>query len=424
MLNIQASYPIVIYFIHVISQEKSTFESCLSRIFAFFGALSPIDLLFSILTQITIGFGYQSHYREMYPMIKTFYGDEFKTYGVDKIKEYVGKINNSMITWKLCIFQAKMVKKNCPELLSEIEKITADIDVSTLQSAAKKKEGSEAGYNKKSKGKPCFQLSATFIGRIFVDLKLFPGSNNPKDFFKKAVNRVISLNFGTKIIRADGAYGTLDNLLHLNKLCLGYAIVVSKSFTVVKEGIVAFKKLAKKKSPQIIKICKGVSIFDFGWVTLENGVKTRLIIVRRISRRRKKGKIKVKAYYYGICSDLELTPVKLYKFYHKRQCIEAGFRELKNHYHLEKLPFKNLKANEFWIACKIFAMTLFKMFQVNTLSKSLHTLLRKTFFRKILQKGLFFDSTGKVHVAPKFRYKWHLRRMLKFLDRIRAPIET
>ncbi len=104
---------------------------------------------------------------------------------------------------------------------------------------------------------------------------------------------------------------------------------------------------------------------------------------------------------------------------------EAGFiRELKNRYHLERLPFKSLKVNEFWIACKVFAMTLFKMFQVNTLPKSFHTLLRKTFFRRILQKGLFFDSTGKVHVAPKFRYKWHLRRMLKFLDRIRAPIET
>ncbi|MCP4113708.1 MAG: transposase, partial [Desulfobacteraceae bacterium] len=46
----------------------------------------------------------------------------------------------------------------------------------------------------------------------------------------------------------------------------------------------------------------------------------------------------------------------------KRQCIEAGFRELKNHYHLERLPFKGLRANEFWIMCKIMAMTLFKIF--------------------------------------------------------------
>jgi hypothetical protein len=132
--------------------------------------------------------------------------------------------------------------------------MVADIDVTTLQSSSSKKEGAEAGYNKKNKGKPCFQLSATFIGKIFVDAKLFPGCTNPKDFFQKAVKRVISLGFAVEIVRADSAYMTLGNLLFLTKLSLGYAVGTSAVFSVVKDGISLFKTLARKGSEYIIKL--------------------------------------------------------------------------------------------------------------------------------------------------------------------------
>jgi IS4 transposase len=108
----------------------------------------------------------------------------------------------------------------------------------------------------------------------------------------------------------------------------------------------------------------------------------------------------VRTYYYGIAGNLKLSPIKLYAFYHKRQRIEAGFRELNRHYHLERLPFKNLKANEFRIACKILTMTMFKMFQKKMLPKSLQHLLLKT-FRRILQKGLRATIAGEVEVGSK-----------------------
>ncbi|MCP4490047.1 MAG: transposase [Gammaproteobacteria bacterium] len=205
---------------------------------------------------------------------------------------------------------------------------------------------------------------------------------------------------------------TLENLLFLTKLSLGYAIGAPATFSVVKNGRNDFKKLAREKSSAIISAGKGIALLDLGQIVLTNGVKTRIIIVRRINRTKKNGKWQVNTYYYAIASNLELSALKLYKFYHKRQCIEAGFRELKNHYHLERLPFQNLKANEFWIMCKITAMTLFKIFQHEMLPKALHALLRKTLFRRIFRKGLRLDESGKLQIVSYSRYKWLLQRLL------------
>jgi len=148
-------------------------------------------------------------------------------------------------------------------------------------------------------------------------------------------------------------------------------------------------------------------------------VQTRIVIVRRINRKKKNGKWHRNTYYYAIATNLPLSAKELYTFYHKRQCIEAGFRELKNHYNLERLPFQTLKANEFWIVCKIAAMTLFKIFQTETLPKSLRHLLRKTFLRKIFQKGLYSDESGKVKAVNKAKYTWHLRRLLCKIERMK-----
>jgi hypothetical protein len=111
----------------------------------------------------------------------------------------------------------------------------------------------------------------------------------------------------------------------------------------VKEGIRLFKELSRKKSGRIIHMKKGVAICDLGEVILENGFRTRIIIVRRISRSGKNGKLRVSTCYYGIASDLGLSAKKLYEFCHKRQCIGAGFRELKIRWHPEDCLFRLLK---------------------------------------------------------------------------------
>ena len=398
------------------------------------GVSDPLRLFVSVICQQVTGIGYQSHFREIYPEIKKWHADILPMYCADKIKEYItAGITDGMPAWKLIMFQSSLLRNRCPELLyssggksGDIENETADIDASTMQSSSSLKEGAEPGFNKKNKGKPCFQLSATFIGRCFPDVKLFPGYCNPKTFFQKSVKRIPALGYNVKIIRADSAYMTVENLLFLIKKGLGYAIGAPGTFNAVKAGIKEFKKLSRQKSSRIISVAKGVSVYDYGTAALSDGVETRIIVVRRINRRknRKTGQWKIKTYYYAISSNLSLSPRKLYEFYHKRQRIEAGFRELKQHWNLERLPFQKLIHNEFWILCKIFSMTLFKIFQTETLPEQYRTLQIRTFFRRILCKGLKISAAGKVEVAVKTRYTWLLRRMLSKTAEINPVLIT
>ena len=417
--------PAVLHTLHVFSEFQTIIDSYLLKIFTFFGIVSPMRMFRSVILLHVTGVEYQHHYRLFYPEIKSYFSSYCMLYGVDKIMAAVGKLTNSMASWKLIMIQNGMIKTRCPQLLScpgAMGKRVADIDVTVLQSSSSIKEGAESGYNKKAKGKPCFQLSATFIGRVFVDARLFPGCTNPKDHFQKAVKRVISLGQRIDIVRADSAYMTLENLLFLTKLSLGYAIGAPATFNAVKNGKDLFKKLARLKSTAIIRVSKGVALYDMKEVVLTNGVKTRIVIVRRINRTKKKGKWHVNTYYYGISSNLELSAVCLYRFYHKRQCIEAGFRELKNHYHLERLPFQGLKANEFQVISKITAMTLIKIFQAEMLPEALQNLLRKTLFRRVFQKGLCIDKAGKVQARRRNKYTWHLRRLLCKTERMRLQV--
>ncbi|MCP4344410.1 MAG: hypothetical protein GY795_02665, partial [Desulfobacterales bacterium] len=300
MQNFQAALPIVIHSLHLFSEYQTVIDTYLLRVLFFFGAADPMRMFRSVILQQIMGIEYQYHYRQFYPEISRYFSSCCTLYGVDTIMETVGKITTSMASWKLTLILAGLVKIRCPHLLYSDGKMVADIDVTTLQSSSSEKEGAEAGYNKKRKGKPCFQLSATFIGKIFVDAKLFPGCTNPKDFFQKAVRRAISLGFPIDAVRADRAYMTLENLLFLTKLSLGYALGAPATFNVVKDGIRLFAQLSRKKSSRIVCVAKGVAVLDLGRVTLENGIRPRLIIVRRISRTKKNGRWRVRTFYYGI----------------------------------------------------------------------------------------------------------------------------
>jgi hypothetical protein len=185
--------------------------------------------------------------------------------------------------------------------------------------------------------------------------------------------------------------------------------------------------MARRKSNDIIFVSKGVSILDMGKVMITPGVESRIIIVRRISRKknRRTGKWTVRTYFYGIASNLNLPPAKLYAFYHKRQNIEAGFKELSGHYHLERLHFRGLKANEFQIACKVLAMTFFKIFQKKFLPKTMQHMLLKTFLRSVLQKSLRLNAkTGKVEIRARASHAWLLRRLLAKTERMKTLISS
>lgn len=418
-MHIKSAIPIVLYSYTTILRYKEPLDGYYLKICLWLSVANPLRLFMSLLLIPISGIEFLSHYGECYQEIRELYQGHFQLYGRDKITEVLEKLNSSMFAWKLLLFQAHLLKKHQTSLIDMDASHVLDIDGSVLKSFSSVKEGAEIGFNRKYRGKPCLQLSASFINNIFVEGCLFSGDYNTKAFFQKAVKRVRALGYRLHTVRADSAYLTAENLRFLKTLSLGYAIGAPSTFNVVKQAKQRFKSLARKKHHSIVSIAKGVSAIDIGEVLIED-IATRLIIVRRIQRRkiRKTGKWKIKIYFYAIATSLQDSVKKTVAFYHQRQCIESGFRELKDHYALERLPVKNLKGNEFWLIGKMIAMTMVKLFQNEMLPKAQQSLMRATLLRRIFRNNLIIDSAQKVQIRRKARKKWLLRRMLLKLERM------
>jgi len=420
--------PVMLYVYDLLSTHHDLLQAYLYRILEVLGVREPRRLLMSMLMQAMLGVGSQQAYREIFPELKAFYAPYFLLYGTDTITAALRTISNSMAAWKVGLFQARLVRMHTPQVLEPPRDFgvgrVLDVDGLTLRSRSHTREGAEVGYNKQAKGKTCWQVSGSWMGRVFVDAKLFAGHCNPKYFFRKAVKRAMALGLAVAVARADSAYLTYENLRFLDSLSLGYALGAPSTFDAVKEGKALFKRLARQKSSRIQAVGKGVSLLDLGVVLLGKGVSTRLLIIRRIRRWKNKntGQWKVRTYYYAIASNLDLPARKLYQFYHQRQGIEAGFRELRQQWQIGRLPVKNLKGNELWIMGKLLAMTVFKLFQRDTLPSALYTIQRTTFFRRILHTGLDVLRDGTLQVRPNRKHTWALRRLLARTRRLQEAL--
>ena len=117
MLNFQAALPTVVHTLYVFSEHQTVIDSYLLRIFLFFGVTDPVRLFRSVILRQIMGIEYQSHYRQFYPEISSYFSSCCSLYGADIIMEYVGKTTNSMALWKLALIQASMIRIRCPHLL-------------------------------------------------------------------------------------------------------------------------------------------------------------------------------------------------------------------------------------------------------------------------------------------------------------------
>lgn len=158
------------------------------------------------------------------------------------------------------LFQSGLIRHRVPALLmaghagrDRLGRVL-DIDVTTIVSFATKREGAEPGFNRSYKGKPWFQFSASFIGQVFVDGRLFGGLKNPKDRFQQFVKRAIALGYQISTVRADSAYGTVANIVFLLAHSLGFALGMPGTFNAVKEGKARLKRLARRKRSSLVAL--------------------------------------------------------------------------------------------------------------------------------------------------------------------------
>ena len=432
MYNFTISFPIILYIFSLLKENENKVKSYLAGPFYYLKVSMPLAMLMSLMVIHISGIDYLSHYQGYYAQILAIVGDKFQLYGSTVIRRMLSLLPTSMITWKFLLLQRFLVMQSCPELLTyepaKFNKFAPsgvlDIDGHSFVSYSDDREGSRPGFHRRRKGKPTLQGSASFIGNIFVDFKLFSGETNVCVFFQKAVKRVRSMGYRISMVRADTIYGHAKNLLFLERLSLHYIMGINISLTEIQKGITQFAKLSRKKSKKIIHMGKGSAILYLGKINIakagEPEVKRYVLLCRRIQRKKKHGKRKVQKYYYAIVTDLPMTARQMFRLYHQRQKIENGFKELIYHYGLQKLVSqkkKSLKANEFWIVSKIFAMTMAKLFVWDTLSVRYRKMRRKTLLRQLFGNTIKAIGGRKVYLLPKPKHLWHIQRTIAKINK-------
>ncbi len=156
-MTYQFALPIVIHSLYLFEKHQTITDTYIFKLFMHFGVANPMRLFRSIILYHLMGVECHSHYRQFYPEIKSYFGSYCSLYGVDRMMGSIRKITTGMASWKLTLIQAGLIKIYCQRLIRDKKgRVILDIDVTALKSASSEKEGAEAGYNKKNKGKPCF----------------------------------------------------------------------------------------------------------------------------------------------------------------------------------------------------------------------------------------------------------------------------
>lgn len=258
------------------------------------------------------------------------------------------------------------------------EKVT-DFDATTLSVEGRKREGAEPGFNRKAKGKDCYQASAAFCAHEVITQTLDKGHVHCSTRLVTLFLRAWQLLGGFDVARLDGGYFSKETLLFL----LGYA---GLKFLLVASPNCQGMKAARAFAKAHPKRWKSVGRDQKTWVMNFNqhlifagmDLRLRLVLVKRNEqiKKVKDGRLRrrMKIYIYGIVTNIdrtEKTPNGIYRFYHKRATIENFFRESRQAFHLGKLPSQKFRGNEAYLWFVALAYNCFIWFKRDILPKHL-----------------------------------------------------
>ena len=237
-----------------------------------------------------------------------------------------------------------------------------DIDSTTHSVESRKREKAVVGYNKKNRGKPCYQWSVAFVRGEVVAQKLNAGNTHCTSCFKELVESVSNkLGQPISIIRIDGGYFSGD-LLDWTK-DKNYQVVTTERY----DWIMSQKpKIDPDKWEEYDPDTK---LYDLGTIkvigTTEQRFRAVLVDTKQYPFGKKRAK--KKRVRYAIIENLafNLSASALYEFYHGRQTIENFFKESKNPFSSGKMPSERFRANEAYLQFVVIAYNCYHWFKKN-----------------------------------------------------------
>ncbi len=258
--------------------------------------------------------------------------------------------------------------------------LVLDLDSQTISLESKKREKAVRGYNKKKRGKPCYQWNVVFCHGEIVSQLLRAGDTHGISCFTELITTT-KKKFAkpVSIIRVDGAYlsGSIIEFIFQEGLQL---------VTTEKYNWIIAQPNVHIDPERWIEYDQDTRIYDLGIgeVLSTSKKKLRAILVEKKQRPSPGKRKKLKILRYAIVENLafKLSPGELYNYYHQRQTIENFFKEGYGSFSSAKMPSQKFRANEAYLLYLSIAYNSFIWFKKNFYLQHGRALLSKFFEKK------------------------------------------
>ena len=240
--------------------------------------------------------------------------------------------------------------------------VVVDVDSQTHTLESRQREGAVVGYNRKKRGKPCYQWNVAFVCSEAVAQRLRAGNTHCRSVLIELLEEVRQkLNQPLMIARLDGGYlsGEILNAL----VEMGLQICMSCRYDwVISQGV-------KVKESDWIQVDEMTRLIDVGRspVISTCSHSFRVVLVEKKQTPFPGSKSKRKLFRYGIFENLAfgLSADEVYDFYHGRQTIEQFFKESTGPFSAGKMPSQKFRANQAYLQLATIAENCMLWFKKN-----------------------------------------------------------
>ena len=240
--------------------------------------------------------------------------------------------------------------------------VIVDIDAQTHTLESREREKAVLGFNRKKRGKPCYQWNVAFVCQEAVAQCLAAGNTHCRSVLLQLVDDVRQkLSTDLMILRLDGGYLSGEML---NTLCeMGLQIIITCRYDwILSQGVALYE-------PDWQQIDENTRLYDVG----KSGVVStcyhpfRVVLVEKKQNPFPGSKSKRKLFRYAICEKLafNLGALGVYDFYHGRQTIEQFFKESVGPFSAGKMPSQQFRANEAYLQLVTIAENCMLWFKKN-----------------------------------------------------------
>lgn len=239
--------------------------------------------------------------------------------------------------------------------------LVLDLDSQTISLESRRREKALRGYNKKQKGKPCYQWNVAFAKGEVVTQLLRAGNTHGITCFKELVtNTKEKFNKPISIIRVDGAYLSGDIVDFIFEEGLQVVTTEKYNWIISQDGV--------KIEPHLWEdYDEDTRLYDLGYgrVLSTTDKELRAILVEKKQHPFPGKRKRVKIIRYAIVENISirLSPSALYEFYHQRQTIENFFKESNGSFNSGKMPSQKFRANEAYLMYLVIAYNCFQWFR-------------------------------------------------------------